>query len=89
MSKYIYIGISIIAFLWILLLVTNSRILLNEIKIEPREYYFVEGWDNVGDASQASLVCTYFNGSKILKNVLWYSPNNIFGRDSCPFVDRE
>lgn len=89
MKKYIYIGIGIIAFLWILLLVTNSRILLNEVKVAPGEYYYVEGWDNVGDANQASLICTYFNGRKILKNVLWYSPNNIFGRDSCPFIGRE
>ena len=89
MKKFIYIVIGLIAVLWILLLVTNSKILLKEVKVEPGQEYYVEDWGNVGEASQASLVCTYFNGRKILQTVFWYSPNNFMGRDSCPFLNRE
>ena len=75
--------------LWIVVLLSNTKILLSEKKIESGEYYYVEGWDNVGDASQASLVCTYFNGRKIIKKVFWYAPNNFMGRDSCSFIIRD
>lgn len=41
---------------------------------------------------QDTLSCHYFNGRGFVGGNeggdYWYSPNNIMGRDSCPFVKR-
>ena len=74
---------------WVVVMATDTKILTSETKVEPGQEYYVEDWGNVGDASQASLVCKYFNGRKSLTRVFWYSPNNILGRDSCPFLIRD
>ena len=73
---------------WVSLLVTDTRVLVGEVKVEPGQEYIVEGYGNLGQNKQASLVCSYFNGRKILTKVFWYAPNNLFGRDSCPFIYR-
>jgi hypothetical protein len=84
---YIVIGIAI--FLWSILSFSNTKILLSETKVEVGQSYFVEDYGNLSKNSQASLVCNYYNGRKMLKRVFWYSPNNIFGRDSCPTLLRD
>ncbi|KPA16066.1 hypothetical protein MHK_003694 [Candidatus Magnetomorum sp. HK-1] len=76
----------VIALLYLLLNFTNTKILLSETKINPGQDYSLEDYGNLGEDNQASLVCNYFNGRKTLKKVFWYSPNNVFGKDSCPFV---
>lgn len=73
----------------ITILVTDMKILLSEIKINPGQEYYVQDYGNLGDNSQASLVCNYFNGRKTLTRVFWYSSNNILGKDSCPFLLRD
>ncbi|MCP6718809.1 MAG: hypothetical protein KJI71_01075 [Patescibacteria group bacterium] len=76
----------IIALIWVAFSISGARILVSEVKVKPGQEYYVEGWGNLGEASQTQLVCRYFNGRKILTKVLWYSSNNILGRDSCPFL---
>lgn len=80
--------LTVIALSWLSLLLTNTRILVGETKVEPGQEYVVENYGNLKGNQQASLVCSYFNGRKLLKTVFWYSPNNIMGRDSCPFLNR-
>lgn len=87
--RKLYIIIGAIVFLWIILVFSGTKILLSETKVEPGQNYHVEDYGNLGESSQASLVCNYFNGRKTLKRVFWYSPNNMFGRDSCPFLLRD
>lgn len=78
----------IIALSWLGLLLTGTRLLVSKIKVEPGQEYVIEGHGNLGENNQSSLVCKYFNGHKILNTVYWYAPNNIMGRDSCPFIYR-
>lgn len=78
------VGVVIMA--WLLVLVTNTKVLISEIKVDPGQDYYVEEWGNLGASSQSSLLCKYFNGRVVLNRVFWYSPNNLFGRDSCPFL---
>ena len=73
---------------WVGLLLTDTRVLLGEVKVEPGQEFVVEGYGNLKEDNQASLVCSYFNGRKVLRTVFWYAPNNIMGRDSCPFIYR-
>ena len=70
------------------LLITDTRILVRETRTEPGQEFFVEGYGNLGNSSQAKLVCRYFTGRRILTSVYFYSSANIFGRDSCPFLNR-
>ncbi len=78
----------LIALGWVGLLLTDTRILVGEVKVESGQEYIVEGYGDLKGNQQASLVCSYFNGRKVLKSVFWYAPNNIMGKDSCPFLNR-
>ena len=79
----------IIALVWGYILVTDTRVLLKEAKVEPGVHYIVEGYGDLGKNKQASLACTYFNGRKVMQTVFWYAPSNFMGKDSCPFVIHE
>jgi len=68
------------------LLVTGRRVLLSQRIVRPGEHYAVDGYGDVGAASQASLVCTYFTGRHLFARVFWHSPNNILGREHCPTI---
>jgi hypothetical protein len=72
----------------LLLLASGSRVLVSEAKVQPGQRYIVEGYGNVGEAAQASLVCHYFTGRGVQPSVFWYAPGGVFGRDSCPFIYR-
>lgn len=63
-----------LALAWFGLLAMDTRILLSETMIEPKS------------GGQASLECRYFNGRSVVEKEFWYAPNNMFGRDSCPFL---
>jgi hypothetical protein len=82
------ITLLILTFAWLAILITDSRVLIGETKIEPGRDYLVEGYGNLGEGNHASLVCRYFTGRKTLTTVFWYAPNNIMGKDACPFIDR-
>jgi hypothetical protein len=88
MSKNFLIIIPIILFSAIIyLLISGNRVLLSETKVEPGQNYVVSDWGNLGKAEQASLVCKYFTGRSVKISVYWYSPNNLLGKDQCPFVN--
>lgn len=58
----------------LVLLVTGSRVLISERRTDS--------------PTEALLSCTYFTGRGVTENVFAYSSNNVFGRDSCPFIYR-
>lgn len=86
-SLPLVIAISAVA-IWLMLLLTDTRVLISETKVNPGQKYIVEEHGDLGANNQSTLVCRYFNGRKILTSVLWYSPNNFLGKDSCPFLTR-
>lgn len=86
MKALVGIIILIVSICWVYLLVSDSKLLLSETKVNPGGQLYVEGYGNLGANKQASLVCKYFNGRKLMQKVFWYSPNNFMGRDSCPFI---
>ena len=71
---------------WGYLLVTDTRVLLEEVKVVPGQPYIADGYGDLGRYNRASLACKYFNGRKTFQTVYWYAQNNHRGRDSCPFV---
>lgn len=79
-------GVTLVIVLWLALLVSGQRLLISEVKVEPGQNYVVPEHGNLGAANQASLVCKYFTGRKVVTSVYWFSPNNILGRDECPFL---
>ena len=81
-------AVAIMGLAWVAIVVTDTRILLEEKLVQPDQRYVVEGYGDLGASSQASLVCRYFNGRRVLSTVFWYAPNNFMGRDSCPFISR-
>lgn len=70
------------------LLLSGHRVLVRETLVQPGTKYEVSGYGDVGKNAQASLVCRYFTGRGVTTNVLWYSSNNIMGKDECPFVPK-
>lgn len=68
------------------LLLSGKRVLISEDLVRPGEVYVVPGFGNVGEGKAESLVCGYFTGRSVVKKVFWYSPNNVLGKDGCPFI---
>ena len=73
---------------WGYLLVTDTRVLLEEVKVEPGQRYIADGYGDLGRYNRTSLACKYFNGRKTFQAVYWYAQNNRSGRDSCPFLKK-
>jgi hypothetical protein len=85
----IAIPITIVILGWLFLLISGKRVLISETKVEPGQEYVLPEHGNLGSAQQASLVCKYFTGRSVRISVLWYSSNNIMGKDQCPFLVQE
>ncbi len=68
------------------LLLADARILVSERRVLPGESVVVDGHGDLSENSQASLVCTYFDGRALRHTVYWYSPSSMLGRDACPFL---
>ena len=73
MYKKISISILLIFFFILVLLITDFRVLVKESKIQN-----AKGNDY--------FICKYFTGRSFVDQEMWYSPNNILGVDSCPFI---
>jgi hypothetical protein len=84
--RWIAVVVAALAVICLALLLTDSRVLVWENRVNPGETYVTDEWGDLGKAAQPQLVCRYFTGRSITMNVLWYSPNNIMGRDQCPFL---
>lgn len=88
MKIWAKIGISVLAITLmasVLLMLTGQRLLVAEELVHSGADYEIADFGNLKGNRQASLVCTYFTGRKLVTNVFWYSSNNIMGRDECPF----
>jgi hypothetical protein len=77
---------AIVAGISLALLLSGKRVLISEKKVSPGESYFVSDYGDLGKSQHAHLVCQYFTGRSLLTRVFWHSPNNIMGRDQCPFL---
>lgn len=86
-SLTVMLTLSVIA-IWGYLLVTDTRILIEEITVEAGHPYIVDGYGDLARYNRTSLACKYFNGRKTFNSVYWYSHNNYGGRDSCPFMKK-
>jgi hypothetical protein len=78
--------LGVLAIVWGLLLVTDTRVLISETKVDPGQTFVVAEWGDLGKAGQSQLYCKYTNGRRPVGRVLWYSPNNVMGADACPFL---
>ena len=72
--------------IWGYILVTDTRVLFEEVKVEAGQRYIADGYGDLGRYNRTSLACKYFNGRKTFQAVYWYAQNNQRGRDSCPFL---
>lgn len=86
LKKALIVSAVILFVLWVILLVSDSSILVYSKKVEVGENYYVEEWGNLGDANQASLYCKGFHGLGFIDYVYWYSPSDFMGRSHCPFI---
>lgn len=86
--KIAVIALAVLGLGSLALLVSDTRMLVSETKVEPGRSYVVEDYGDLGKNTQASLVCRYFTGRGFKTTVFWYAPGGFFGRDSCPFLHR-
>jgi hypothetical protein len=68
------------------LLVGGYRILVDEERVRVGEHLIVEGWGDLAERKQASLVCRYFTGLSVEPHVFDFSRNGMLGRDNCPLI---
>jgi hypothetical protein len=71
----------------LILLFGGYKVLIKEEHIEVNKGIsrIVKGYGDLGIGNQDALVCTYFNGRKIIEYVFWYSPSNFLGKSECLF----
>lgn len=71
----------------LILLFGSYKVLIKEEHIEVNKGIsrIVKGYGDLGIGNQDALVCTYFNGRKIVEYVFWYSPSNFLGKSECLF----
>ena len=87
-SRRVQLAVGAFVALYLLLLVTDTRVLIWGKTLEPGGAYLRVDNVALGKNDQAALVCTYFTGRKIVNRLYWHSPNDLFGRDRCPFIAR-
>lgn len=88
-TRRVLAGVAALCAAPLVLLVFDLRVLVSETKVNPGDAFVTADYGDVGKAAQSSLVCRYFTGRSIVTRVVWYSPNNILGRDQCEFVVRD
>ncbi|WP_120048830.1 hypothetical protein [Aurantiacibacter aquimixticola] len=85
--RFVIAAIAVLILANFILLISGERVLLTETLVQPGEAVSVEGFGDLSGNAQASLVCKYWTGRSMVTTVFWYAPNNIFGRDQCPFLN--
>jgi hypothetical protein len=86
MRNKLIVSLILISILFpLFLLISGTRILFSEQRVNPGDLYAVQDYGNLGEMNQSSLVCKYFTGRSVITSVFWYSSNNFMGRDQCPF----
>jgi hypothetical protein len=85
-KKVIYIIAGFIIFC-LLLLITDRRVLVYEEKVyHEKTGSFNPKIKDPFEETIKALNCTYFTGRTFVTTSFWYAPNNIMGKDSCPFL---
>jgi hypothetical protein len=79
------IVVAVVAFEAFLLL-GGYRIFVGEERVRLGEHRVVEGWGDLAERKQPSLVCDYFTGTGIQPHVFVFSHNGMLGRDDCPLI---
>lgn len=86
-GRSIFIGVGVTLVLAdIALLVSGQRLLIWERHVAAGEPGQVEGFKG-HRAAAPGIECWYFTGRSIRSRAYWYSPNNVMGKDECPFLD--
>lgn len=85
-KRKIATAVAVLISLCAILLLTDRRVLVWERKVNPGESYIVAEYGDLKNETNGHLVCHYFTGRSILPRVMWYSSNNILGRDQCPLI---
>lgn len=73
--KIISIIIGIIIFLWVIILISGTRILISELREE------------LAKTNELLLICDYFTGTGITTKVLLYTEGNFSDKSGCLFLD--
>ena len=83
--RLIIISLSLLLVLEVLLLLSGCIILLKEehIDISKGVSRYLDDYWYLSKKGQDSLVCTYFNGRKVIEKMYWNSPAGIFGKEEC------
>jgi energy-converting hydrogenase Eha subunit H len=68
------------------LLLGGYRVLVDEERVRIGQHRVIEGWGDLADRKQASLVCSYFTGLRVEPHVFDFSRNGMLGRDDCPLI---
>ena len=68
------------------LLWSGNRVLIAETLIRTGQTYDSDKLGTISSSGQATLICKFFTGRGTVERAYWYSPNGMFGRDSCPFI---
>ncbi len=85
-KKILYTTISFIIFC-LILLITDRRVLVYEEKVyHEKTGLFDPKIKDPFEGTIKALNCTYFTGRTFVTTSFWYAPNNIMGKDSCPFL---
>ncbi|WP_460565411.1 hypothetical protein [Hydrogenophaga aquatica] len=74
---------------WLIYMGLGLRVLVSERLVIPGQSYIVEDYGDLGAGQGESLVCRYFTGRKIVTRVYHFASNNMFGKDECPFLNRD
>lgn len=83
------LGVAAAGAAWAALMLGGKGVLVSQDIAHPGHPYWVEGWGDLGKDGSPSLVCTYFVGTRLRKQVFWHSPEGVFGKADCPvLVDR-
>jgi hypothetical protein len=70
----------------IALLTSGHRVLVWQHYVAAGQPQNAQGFKgSVADAP--SIECWYFTGRSIRSTPYWYSPNNVMGKDECPFIE--
>lgn len=83
----VVIGVAVAAFVifCLALQVTSTRVLIWQNSIPAGELPTEPG-RLASSASQDSLVCNYFTGRSVQKELYWDSRDGLIGVDECPFI---
>jgi hypothetical protein len=85
-SRMLVMVLAVLALADVALVASGRWILVGEARVSPGQTYVVGDHGNLGRNEQASLVCRYFTGRRVLTKVYWYSADTLMAKAKCPFL---